>query len=155
MNKNSFSTAFSTESWSLISSPTQMILIISIYLLFVLKVGPRFMRDRKPMALRTFIRAYNIFQVIACTYFVSWTVDRGINPVVISFKCLANKTDSESVSRIYNASWYFLVLRLIELVETVIFVLRKKQNQVSSLHVYHHISTAVLLWLTFTSGPGE
>lgn len=39
-----------------------------------------------------------------------------------------------------------MMLRLIELIETVIFVLRKKQNQVSPLHIYHHISTVVLLW---------
>ena len=39
-----------------------------------------------------------------------------------------------------------IFIRTLELVETVFFVLRKKQNQVSHLHVYHHVSTILLLW---------
>ena len=39
-----------------------------------------------------------------------------------------------------------IVIRTAELLETVFFVLRKKQNQVSHLHVYHHVSTILLLW---------
>jgi hypothetical protein len=41
--------------------------------------------------------------------------------------------------------WNFIVLRLIEYIETIFFCLRKKFDQVSVLHVYHHISTAVIL----------
>jgi hypothetical protein len=51
--------------------------------------------------------------------------------------------------------WWFLMLRLGELIETVFFVLRKKQSQVSALHIYHHISTATLLWLYFKYNAGE
>ena len=43
--------------------------------------------------------------------------------------------------------WTFM-LKLAELVETVFFVLRKKQNQVTKLHVYHHVSTFMFGWLT-------
>lgn len=38
------------------------------------------------------------------------------------------------------------MLKLIDLVETVVFVLRKKQEQISFLHVYHHVSTILLMW---------
>lgn len=38
------------------------------------------------------------------------------------------------------------MLKLIDLVETVVFVLRKKQEQISFLHVYHHVSTILLIW---------
>ncbi len=43
--------------------------------------------------------------------------------------------------------WHTMFVKLIELVETVFFVLRKKQNQISFLHVYHHVTTFVMLWL--------
>lgn len=43
--------------------------------------------------------------------------------------------------------WRCLLLRLIELSETCVFVLRKKHVQVSDVHVYHHISTASLVWI--------
>lgn len=35
---------------------------------------------------------------------------------------------------------------MFDFVETCIFVLRKKQNQVSTLHVYHHVSNFIFLW---------
>lgn len=42
--------------------------------------------------------------------------------------------------------WTYLI-KMLELVETVFFVLRKKSNQVSALHVYHHSSTLFLAWI--------
>ena len=40
---------------------------------------------------------------------------------------------------------YFLV-KLVDLLDTVFFVLRKKQNQVSFLHVYHHVGMVLGSW---------
>lgn len=37
-----------------------------------------------------------------------------------------------------GAVWFYYMCKLIELLDTVFFVLRKKQNQVTFLHVYHH-----------------
>lgn len=37
----------------------------------------------------------------------------------------------------------------------VFFVLRKKQNQVTFLHVYHHTMTAVFSWCYLKFLPGE
>ena len=39
-------------------------------------------------------------------------------------------------------------MKVVDLIETVIFVLRKKQNQVSYLHVYHHASTVIVTYIT-------
>lgn len=39
------------------------------------------------------------------------------------------------------------MLKLIDLIETVVFVLRKKSTQISFLHLYHHVSTFLLFWL--------
>jgi energy-converting hydrogenase Eha subunit C len=41
---------------------------------------------------------------------------------------------------------YACLIKRIELVETLFYALRKKSNQVSFLHVYHHISTLWLAW---------
>lgn len=50
---------------------------------------------------------------------------------------------------------FLLFVRGIEVVETMCFVLRKKQNQVTFLHVYHHISVFLLLWLTIKISAGD
>lgn len=58
------------------------------------------------------------------------------------------------MSMVYG-SYYTWLLKGFELVETIFFVLRKKDNQVSVLHVYHHISTFVLTWFFARSVAGE
>lgn len=45
---------------------------------------------------------------------------------------------------------YYLV-KILDLFETVIFVLKKKNNQVSFLHVYHHVSIFIITYVGLTS----
>lgn len=42
---------------------------------------------------------------------------------------------------------FALYVRILEFAETIFFVLRKKQRQVSFLHVYHHLTVPLLLWV--------
>lgn len=37
-----------------------------------------------------------------------------------------------------RAVWLYYIAKLTELLDTVFFVLRKKERQVSFLHLYHH-----------------
>lgn len=138
----------------MMGSPAPLMLTFASYLLFVLKVGPKYMKDRKPMNLNLYIRCYNVFQVVACCYFVNWALNRGID-FSATWKCLQNQNDPDARFDLNVKSWLFLWLRLAEFSETVVFVLRKKQNQVSPLHVYHHISTVVLLWTFLKYSPCE
>lgn len=112
------------------------------------------MKDRKPFNLDNFTRCYNVFQVLACTYFVQWGYRRGFR-LSGTWQCAENRNNQEDFIALTTSNWNFIMLRLIELVETVVFVLRKKQNQVSFLHVYHHISTATLLWIFLKHGVNE
>lgn len=47
--------------------------------------------------------------------------------------------------QIARALWWYYMSKLIELMDTVFFVLRKKDNQLTYLHVYHH-STMFFFW---------
>lgn len=49
--------------------------------------------------------------------------------------------------RMLEYVWWTLILKMVELIETVFFVLRKKHNQISKLHVYHHVSTFWWAWV--------
>ncbi|XP_011705586.1 PREDICTED: elongation of very long chain fatty acids protein 4-like [Wasmannia auropunctata] len=51
-----------------------------------------------------------------------------------------------NVIKLFNIIWWLLLLKLFDYVETCVFVLRKKQNQVSTLHVYHHVSNVTFGW---------
>lgn len=142
------------DSWPLMGSPAPLLLLFGSYLLFVLNIGPRFMQNRKPFKLTKFIRGYNVFQVIACVYFVEWSINRNVT-YKSTWTCIPNKNEPVALMELCKHTWYFLILRIIEFSETVVFVLRKKQNQVSTLHIYHHISTVVLLWLFLKFSPSK
>lgn len=47
------------------------------------------------------------------------------------------------------------MLKVFELSDTFIFVLRKKYNQASFLHIYHHASTVLLSWIACKFVPGK
>lgn len=135
-------------------SPAPLMLIFTSYLMFVLKLGPMLMRDRKPIKLNGFMRCYNVFQIVACSYFIVWAYKRGFE-IKSAFKCIPDKSDHEDFLELCDMNWNFIMLRLIELIETVVFVFRKKQDQISTLHLYHHISTVALLWTFLKYGMTE
>jgi len=45
-----------------------------------------------------------------------------------------------------SVCWVYYFSKYIELSETLLFILRKKFNQISFLHVYHHTSMLFVWW---------
>nr|CAD7195083.1 unnamed protein product [Timema douglasi] len=50
--------------------------------------------------------------------------------------------------------WYEMCLKLIDFIETGFFILRKKESQRSFLHLYHHVSTLFIVYLSAKYLPG-
>ena len=48
-------------------------------------------------------------------------------------------------TQIAKAIWWYYMSKLIEFLDTIFFILRKKGSQLTFLHVYHH-STMFLFW---------
>ena len=49
----------------------------------------------------------------------------------------------------------FYVIKLIEFIDTFIFILRKRQRQISFLHVFHHFAVPLSLWFGIKVVPGS
>ncbi|EDV94683.1 elongation of very long chain fatty acids protein AAEL008004 [Drosophila grimshawi] len=117
-----------------------MVSVIVIYLLFVLYFGPKWMEKRRPFELKYVMQLYNAIQVVANTiiflYAVLFTV---LSP---DFSMLCQPVDYQNTSphmmHIIYASCGYYLLKYLDLLDTVFIVLRKKNSQVSFLHVYHH-----------------
>lgn len=128
------------------SSPTPMLILFAFYLFVVFVIGPAFMRNRKAYDLNNVTRAYNLFQIVACATAVKKFLQ-------IGFTFKDNFDCSVVFSEEFNTSllgWWYLMgyVRVIELIETVFFILRKKQNQASLLHIYHHIGSIFGAFIT-------
>jgi GNS1/SUR4 family len=126
-------------------SPLPMLELFAVYILFVYVVGPLFMRNRKAYDLNKATRLYNVFQIAACAFIVPSLFRAGFK-FEGTFDCSKN-ADAETELKLLNL-WYFIAFtRVVELAETVFFILRKKQNQASYLHVYHHIGSIFGAWI--------
>lgn len=53
-----------------VDSPRYILAISAAYLIFVYGIGPRFMRDRKPLPVKPFIRIFNTYQILANVFVV-------------------------------------------------------------------------------------
>ncbi|GAB0090387.1 Elongation of very long chain fatty acids protein [Sergentomyia squamirostris] len=134
-------------SWPLMQSPLGIFAIIIIYLCTVLKWGPDFMKNRRPFDLKLLIAAYNFSMIFMCCWIIYSYHEIGLR-ISTFLSCINMDFAVTPISmRTLHISWYVMMSKVIELVDTVFFVLRKKQKQVSVLHVYHHASTLFLCWL--------
>ncbi|KAG5875864.1 hypothetical protein JTB14_037864 [Gonioctena quinquepunctata] len=136
------------ENWTLMGSPFGPLTIIAIYLLLVMVILPAYMRNRKPFKLKSIIKYYNIFQVVSCIWLIHQIYTAGWQQGEIKFGCVpVDYSENPNPLKMLAAMYWMNMLKLAELIETVFFVLRKKFNQVSGLHLYHHASTYFLSYL--------
>jgi len=142
------------DSWLLMSSPYQLMGLIALYLTIVFKIGPKLMEDRQAFNLTNETRMYNLLQIVVCFSFVVGSLsDRGRHIWSLGWKC-DPEHPSEMMSQdietlkleIFRYSWMFMFLRISEFFETIVFILRKKQSQVTFLHCYHHIVVVLSIW---------
>lgn len=126
------------KDWTLMKSPLPIVMMSLGYVVFSKYIGPRMMAKRKAFDLRTTLIVYNIFHVA----YNAWIfVDLGlkVNLPQLNLRCepIDNSSSKQMMDIISLGYWYF-ILKLLEFGDGIFFVLRKKFNQVSNLHVVHH-----------------
>uniref|UniRef100_A0A1B6FNM4 Elongation of very long chain fatty acids protein n=1 Tax=Cuerna arida TaxID=1464854 RepID=A0A1B6FNM4_9HEMI len=142
-----------TKQWLLLGSPYPVITILSVYLLIILKLGPQFMKTRPPYDLQLVMRFYDIVQVIYNGFIIhSLYAFPRVVPTVVDTICATRDPgtydDLKPVFLYY--AWHYLVLKIVDLLDTVFMVLRKKYSHVTFLHVYHHMAMVFFTWLTLS-----
>ncbi|KAH8416666.1 hypothetical protein KR222_005021, partial [Zaprionus bogoriensis] len=130
--------------------------IIGIYLAFVLQLGPKWMAKRKPYELKLAMQLYNIVQVIANAAIFLYGFKATVLQPDFSLFCQPvdhSNTKPDMLALVY-ASYGYYMLKYLDLLDTVFIVLRKKNSQVSFLHVYHHggMVFGVSIYMTFLAG---
>lgn len=123
-------------------SPNRLIGVISLYLLFVFKIGPMFMNKKQPFDLRRLVRLYNFVNII----FNIWLAHQGITLSgngFSFFNCHCLDRDPRRFSLYLDI---FILSRVIDFLDTVFFILRKKTNQITGLHVFHHAMVPMAMY---------
>ncbi|XP_011155798.2 elongation of very long chain fatty acids protein 1 [Solenopsis invicta] len=138
-----------TVKWLFVSSPMLIIFISLVYLFVVYFAGPRFMKNRQPYSCKAFMQGYNLFQIIGNFLLVFNFVTKGKPFAVVWMYCVPfDELCGSNTEELLQIIWWGLLMKLIDLIETIVFVLRKKDHQVSFLHTYHHVVTVYYVWLS-------
>ncbi|KAK0155225.1 Elongation of very long chain fatty acids protein 4 [Merluccius polli] len=134
-----------TDQWLLVYSPIPVVIIILVYLC-VVWAGPRLMKHREPVDLKGILIAYNFAMVcLSVDMFHEFAVLSRLS----NYSYLCQPVDysrNPLAMRMANVCWWFFFSKVIELSDTVFFILRKKNNQLSYLHVYHHTTMIFICW---------
>uniref|UniRef100_A0A1E1WBM7 Elongation of very long chain fatty acids protein n=1 Tax=Pectinophora gossypiella TaxID=13191 RepID=A0A1E1WBM7_PECGO len=138
------------DEWFLMSSPVPVLSIMSAYLLFVLKLGPDYMKKRPPFNLNNLLVVYNFVQVLVSAFIVYIGLELILPHGILSSVC---ELDKAKIVPLATGIYYYFSAKVSELLDTVFFVLRKKYNQVTFLHVYHHAIMLMSTWYTLKYEP--
>ena len=122
-------------------------LIASVLYLSMVFVGPKIMRKRdEPFNPKAMMLVYNIYQTLFNVY-VCYLFDNEIrtnNFKIWGETCRWNDARSFGVAL---GVWLHYNNKYLELLDTVWMILRKKERQVSFLHVYHHVLLVWAWWM--------
>uniref|UniRef100_F7F9G6 Elongation of very long chain fatty acids protein 1 n=1 Tax=Rattus norvegicus TaxID=10116 RepID=F7F9G6_RAT len=142
------------QNYPLMGSPLLITSILLTYVYFVLSLGPRIMANRKPFQLRGFMIVYNFSLVTLSLYIVYEFLMSGWLSTY-TWRCdPVDFSNNPEALRMVRVAWLFMLSKVIELMDTVIFILRKKDGQVTFLHVFHHSVLPWSWWWGIKIAPG-
>ncbi|XP_049865803.1 elongation of very long chain fatty acids protein 7-like isoform X2 [Pectinophora gossypiella] len=141
----------SQSTWSLPQTLTGLAVVLSVYLTLVLKILPDYMKNRAPYKLNKILSIYNAFQVAYSTYLVFIYTRYMLRHGVITTRCPTGQDLQGVISEILP----YFVAKHLDFLDTIFFVLRKKDNQISFLHLYHHTAMASWTWLHYFYHPTD
>lgn len=142
------------EFYLLRGGPSIILTVISIYLYFVLSLGPKLMAKHECFKLNKILLFYNLGMAVANLWlFIQglWISNYGLD----TWGCGKFGGDIRlSPRRGIYLGYLFFITKLIELLDTVFFVLRKKKEQITFLHVFHHSLVPIFCWIGLKLAPG-
>ncbi|XP_034287744.1 elongation of very long chain fatty acids protein 4 [Pantherophis guttatus] len=134
------------ENWPMMQTPFPTLIISTLYLLAVW-LGPKWMKTREPFQFRFLLIFYN-FGMVLLNFYIFKELFMSSRARGYSYICQSvDYSDNEYEVRIAGALWWYYISKGIEYLDTIFFILRKKFNQISFLHVYHHFTMFTLWWV--------
>lgn len=108
------------------------------------------MKNRKPLEIKPILIIYN-FLMILLNFVIFFKMAKEIfilfNYSGFNLFCLPYELHHPIYKEMQFCVWLFYISKPIEFLDTLAFILRKKENHVSFLHVFHHLTTFLIVWI--------
>ncbi|XP_056377138.1 elongation of very long chain fatty acids protein 2 isoform X1 [Hyla sarda] len=120
---------------------------VSLTILYLISIwlGTKYMKNRPAFSLRGHLIVYNFVVTLLSLYMlielILSTWEGGYN-----LQCQNLDSAGEADVRVAKVLWWYYFSKAIEFMDTIFFVLRKKNSQITFLHVYHHATMFNIWW---------
>jgi len=145
-----------TKDWLLLWSDYSYVLAATMLYLLAVWIGPKIMKERQPFDLWWFIVPYNLglvglslymfIEIILSTRAAGYEIMQPYNVNVTPY--------NPAELRVAKVLWWYFFSKVIEFMDTILMVLRKKDRQITFLHVFHHASMLNIWWFVMMYIPG-
>uniref|UniRef100_E1BBK7 Elongation of very long chain fatty acids protein n=1 Tax=Bos taurus TaxID=9913 RepID=E1BBK7_BOVIN len=112
------------------------------------------MSSREPLSLAGPLAAYNLELVVLSGYMF---YEFMATSLLANYSYLCQPVDysqNELWMRMASVCWWCFFSKVLELLDTVFFILRKKPEQITFLHLYHHGTVLFNWWAGVKYVPG-
>ena len=145
-----------TRHWLLIQDSPVPVWIITLCYITIVMLGPCLIENRKPIQMQRFLVVYNMGQTALSLYMAAEIL---LSVIDAEYNILCTPYSKKSWSnpkemRVAKILWLYFFSKAIDLVDTVCMILRKKHDQITFLHVFHHISILNIWWWAVMFIPG-
>eukprot|EP00049_Salpingoeca_infusionum_P010943 m.188966 g.188966 ORF g.188966 m.188966 type:complete len:361 (-) comp14789_c7_seq2:245-1327(-) len=130
------------------------IVVVGLYLLAVFTSRAILMRSKPPVSTdksgqaSTAMFVYNLVQVALCTFML---VKLMYDIMVNDYSFILNSFTLERTHLLDMVHLYYLS-KVLDFVDTAFIIARRKWRQLSFLHLYHHSSIFLFLWMQCNAG---
>lgn len=119
------------------------------YYFIVLYLGPRLMKNRAPFSLKWIIIPYNLIMSLFnayCFYRMLIGSRFGRDLITVSF---SYQDPPEVAEENVRLTYLYCISKYVDMFDSVFFILRKKSDQLSGLHIWHHSLVPLMGWVYF------
>ncbi|CAL1531110.1 unnamed protein product [Lymnaea stagnalis] len=139
--------------WPLIQSPLPAVATVLGYVVLVV-IGPRLMSGRDPVQLGHVLSVYNL-TLVALSAYMAYEFCMSAYLAGYSLGCqMVDFSTNPLALRMARVCWLYYISKYTETADTIFFILRKKTNQLTFLHVYHHSTMIFIWWINAKYVPG-
>lgn len=143
-----------TKDYLLMSTPWPGLTLIGFYIYFIYNLGPRLMEKRQPFKLYRIMQIYNVTQIILNALLFYKALTEGWLGEFNYFCEPIDYSNTPKAIKVTRLCYSYFLIKILDLMDTIFFVLRKKQNQVTFLHLYHHVGILMGAWGAVKYLPG-